>query len=303
MTLWAFLSQVLSEDGSCREAVSRVIAHLGRRKEKTPSPHTGAYCRARQRLTEGLFQHLLASSAADLEAQSRAQDRWCGKRVRAVDGSCISMPDTSENQHAYPQPSSQAPGCGFPMLRLVVMVSLITGALLAHALGPLPESEMILFRRLLDELGSDDLVLGDRYYGNFWVVASLQQRGSDALLRVAASRRSDFRRGRRLGKDDHLIVWRKPSVRPSYLTAEEYAAMPMELTLREIRGSLCAKGCRTRPVVLVTTLLDPRLMPARNYWNCMAADGIANCGSGTSRSPCHWPYTGKVRNCNYRESV
>lgn len=275
MTLWAFLSQVLSEDGSCREAVSRVIAHCGRRKQKTPSTRTGAYCKARQRLSERLFESLLACSATELEAQARPEDWWCGKRVRAVDGTGISMPDTPANQQAYPQPSSQAPGCGFPVLRLVVLVSLITGAVLAQALGPLSDSEMVLFRRLLDELGRDDLVLGDRYYGNFWAAATLQQRGIDALLRVSASRRSDFRRGQRLGKNDHLVVWRKPSVRPHYLTEAQYDALPAQIILREIRGTLFAKGCRTRQVVLVTTLLDAKRYPREELlelyacrWQC-----------------------------------
>jgi hypothetical protein len=265
----------LSEDGSCREAVSRVIAHLARQKKKTPSPRTGAYCRARKRLSEGLFRHLLLQSAAALEAQASPQECWHGKRVRVVDGTGISMPDTPENQKAYPQPSVQAPGCGFPVLRMVALFSLATGALLAHALGPLADSEMVLFRRLLDELGRDDLLLGDRYYGNFWVVATLQQRGSDALLRVAASRHSDFRRGKRLGKNDHLIVWRKPSVPPHYLTAEQYAALPAEMILREVRGTLVRSGYRPRPVVLVTTLLDPERYPREELlalyarrWNC-----------------------------------
>jgi hypothetical protein len=265
----------LSDDGSCRETVSRVIAQCGIRNQKAPSARTGAYCRARQRLSEGLFQYLLTRSARELEAQARPEDRWCGKRVRAVDGTGISMPDTPENQQAYPQPSSQAPGCGFPVLRLVVLVSLITGAVLAHALGPLSDSEMVLFRRLLAELGCDDLVVGDRYYGNFWVAATLQQRGIDALLRVSASRHSDFRRGQRLGKNDHLVVWRKPSVRPHYLPAEHYEALPAQIILREIRGTLFAKGCRTRQVVLVTTLLDPRRYPREELlelyacrWQC-----------------------------------
>ena len=275
MTLWAFLAQVLSEDGSCREAVSRVIAYCARRKKKTPSPRTGAYCKARKRLRAGLFRRLLAQTANELEAQTRPQDRWHGKRVRAADGTVISMPDTPENQQAYPQPSSQKPGCGFPALRLVVLFSLVTGALLAYAQGALPYSEMALFRMLLEELLRGDLLLGDRYYGNFWVIITLQQRGVDVLLRVAASRKSDFRRGKRLGKNDHLVVWRKPSVRPHYLTAEEYAALPAELTLREIRGTLAAKGCRARNVLLVTTLLDPKRFSRKELlelyarrWHC-----------------------------------
>lgn len=258
VTLWAFLSQVLSEDGSCREAVSRVIAYCAGHNQKTPSPRTGAYCKARQRLPEGLLERLLDHSATDLEGQARPEDLWHGKQIRVVDGTGISMPDTPENQKEYPQPSSQASGCGFPILRMVVFFSLVTGALLAHALGPLGDSEMVLFRQLLDHLAPNDLLLGDRYYGNFWVVAALQQRGADVLLRVAASRRSDFRRGQRLGKDDHLIVWKKPSTCPSYLTPEAYAALPQELLLREIRGTIYAKGFKSRSVVLITTLLDPK---------------------------------------------
>ena len=107
------------------------------------------------------------------------------------------------------------------------------------------------------------------------MAAVVKQRGSDALLRVSASRRSDFRRGQRLGKNDHLIVWRKPSARPYYLTAAEYAALPAELILREIRGTLVAKGCRTRQVVVVTTLLDPKRFPREELlelyarrWHC-----------------------------------
>ena len=252
-----------------------MIAYFARQKKKIPSTRTGAYCRARQRLSAGLLRRLLLQSAAELEAQARPQDRWHGKRVRAVDGTGISMPDTPENQEAYPQPSSQAPGCGFPVLRLVVFFSLVTGALLAYALGPLAHSEMVLFRTLLDELARGDILLGDRYYGNFWVLATLKQRGVEALLRVAASRRSDFRRGRRLGKHDHLIVWRKPSVRPHYLTPAEYAALPTELTLREIRGTLVVAGFRARSVVLVTTLRDPQIYPRTELlelyarrWHC-----------------------------------
>ena len=238
-----------------------MIAYCARQKKKIPSTCTGAYCKARQRLREGLLQRLLLQSAAALEAQARPQDHWHGKRVRIVDGTGVSMPDTPENQEAYPQPSSQAPGCGFPVLRLVVLFSLLTGAVVAYALGSLSHSEMVLFRRLLAELARGDILLGDRYYGNFWVVATLKQRGVDALFRVAASRHSDFRRGRRLGKHDHLIVWRKPAVRPHYLTPEEYAALPVELILREVRGTLAVAGLRARTVVLVTTLLDPRQYP------------------------------------------
>lgn len=252
-----------------------MIAFFAQQKKKTPSPRTGAYCKARQRLTEGLFQRLLEQSATQLEGRASKKDLWHGKRVRVVDGTGISMPDTPENQKAYPQPSAQQPGCGFPVLRLVVFFSLITGALLAYAVGPLSDSEMVLFRLLLEVLARGDLLLGDRYYGNFWVVAALQQRGIDALLRVAASRRSDFRRGIRLGKNDHLVSWKKPRQRPVYMSEAEYLTWPEEIMLREIRGTMAWKGFRARPVVLLTTLLDPELFPREELlelysrrWHC-----------------------------------
>jgi hypothetical protein len=261
VTLWAFLAQVLSEDGTCREAVSRVRAYFAQRRKKTPSAKTGAYCKARQRLSEGLLRRLLTQSATELENQAGPQQLWHGKRVRIVDGTGISMPDTPENQSAYPQPSSQAPGCGFPVLRLVVLFSLVTGAWVSYALGALSSSEMVLFRQVLEELRCGDLLMGDRYYGNFWVVASLQEAGVDVLLRLSASRNIDFRRGQRLGKDDHLVVWNKPATRPHYLPPAEYEALPQEIALREIRGTVAWNGWRPRPVVVVTTLLDPKRYP------------------------------------------
>jgi len=252
-----------------------VIAYYAQRGEATPSPATGAYCKARQRLPEKLFSHLVTHTGSALEAIATPGELWCALRVRIVDGTGISMPDTPANQQAYPQPSSQASGCGFPVLRLVVLFSLITGALLAHAIGPLADSEMALFRKLLAELRRGELALGDRYYGNFWVLALLQPRGVEALLRVAASRHTDFRRGRRLGKNDHLIVWKKPKQCPDYMSEAEYTAAPAELLLREVRGQLTVPGFRSRPVVLVTTLLDPQCYPRQallelygRRWQC-----------------------------------
>jgi len=261
ITLWAFLAQVLDADGSCRQAVSRVIAFFQQQGLAPPSPETGAYCKARIRLPEGLLARLVHQTGADLEARLKRTSLWHGFRLLVADGTGISMPDTPENQDAYPQPSSQAPGCGFPVLRLVVIFSLLTGAVLQYALGPLHSSEMALFRSLLHELTSGDLLVADRYYGVFAVMAGLQQRCVHGVCRVAASRTTDFRRGQRLGKDDHLVAWLRPSTRPRNLSDEEYAQLPAQLPLREIRGHIDVPGWRTREVILVTTLLDPVKYP------------------------------------------
>ena len=257
ITLWAFLAQVLDADGSCRQAVSRVIAFFQQQGLAPPSPETGAYCKARLRLPEGLLARLVHQTGADLEARLKRTALWHGLRLLIADGTGISMPDTPENQAAYPQPSGQAPGCGFPVLRLVGIFSLLTGALLQYALGPLHSSEMALFRALLRELTSGDLLVADRYYGVFAVIAGVQERHAHGLFRVAASRTTDFRRGKRLGKDDHLVAWQRPSLRPRNLTDEEYDQLPAQLSLREVRGHIDVPGWRTREVILVTTLLDP----------------------------------------------
>ncbi|MEW6406875.1 MAG: IS4 family transposase [Chloroflexota bacterium] len=275
ITLWTFLSQVLSEDGSCRQAVSRVIVFFKHHGWDPPSSETGAYCRARHRLSEGLLARLVHQTGADLEAQRPASSLWHGFRLLAADGTGISMPDTPENQAEYPQPSSQAPGCGFPVMRLVVIFSLVTGALLQYAWGSLHASEMVLFRALLTQLTSGDLLIADRYYGVFAVMAGLHQRGAQGVCRVAASRITDFRRGKHLGKDDHLIAWQRPTIRPRNLSDEEYAQLPAQLLLREVRGKIDVPGWRTRTVILVTTLLDPIRYPRQQLldlyalrWQC-----------------------------------
>jgi hypothetical protein len=275
ITLWAFLSQVLDADGSCRQAVSRVIAFCKLKGLAPPSPKTGAYCKARMRLPEGLLARLVRQTGADLEAKHIAKVLWHGLRLRVADGTGISMPDTPENQAAYPQPSGQAPGCGFPVLRLVVVFSLFTGALLQYAMGSLHSSEMALFRSLLDQLTSGDLLVADRYYGVFAVIAGLQKRQVQVVFRVAASRSTDFRRGKRLGKNDHLVVWARSSVCPRNLSPEEHAQLPAGLELREVRGHIDVPGWRTREVVLVTTLLDPVEYPRQELldlyamrWQC-----------------------------------
>ena len=112
MIVWAFLSQVLDSAHSCQNAVSKIIAHLAEENLETPSESTSAYCQARKKLPETLFQKLLALSGKNLEKEVDKTRLWCGRHVKSIDGSTVSMPDTVENQEAYPQPSSQKQGCG-----------------------------------------------------------------------------------------------------------------------------------------------------------------------------------------------
>jgi hypothetical protein len=171
VTLWNFHSQVVDADGSCRQAVSRVSAFFRQHDQPPPAAETGAYCRARQHLPESLLARLVRRTGAALDAQALPDERWFGRCLRVVDGSGVSMPDTPANQKAYPQPPGQAPGCGFPVLRIVACFSLLTGAVLEYACGSLHDSEMRLFRTLLSTLAPGDLLLGDRYYGVFAVLS------------------------------------------------------------------------------------------------------------------------------------
>jgi hypothetical protein len=142
VTLWAFLSQVLEADPSCHKAVSRIIAQLQVAGEEAPSTNNSAYCQARERLPENFIKKVLDLVSKNLEKSVKDEQLWKGKKVFIFDGSTVSMPDTKANQKAYPQPSSQAEGCGFPLARIVVLFSLATGAINEIILNPLVKVDL-----------------------------------------------------------------------------------------------------------------------------------------------------------------
>lgn len=264
VTLWAFLSQCLCPDGSCRQAVARVLAWLVSHGRRACSAKTDPYCKARQRLPLDLFTRLVRTTGRDLAEQLPDAWRWRGHRVKLVDGSTVTMPDTPALQAAYPQQCQQAPGLGFPIARVVVVFCLACGTVLDAALGKYQgkaTGENKLFRALADGIEADDVFVGDRYYGSFWELALLNRRGAHGVFRVHQCRRVDFRTGRRLGPDDHVVTWRKPAQRPEGMDAAEYAELPAELPVREVRVVVRQRGFRTRVLVLATTLLDPRAYP------------------------------------------
>jgi DDE family transposase/transposase IS4-like protein len=259
VTVWVFLSQILDPDHSCRQAVARFLAWLVAHGESPCSEQTGAYCRARQRLPEGVLTRLLRQTGHHREANSPSGWRWHHRRVRLVDGTTVSMPDTPANQQAYPQPRTQKPGLGFPIARLVVIFSLAVGTVLEAAMNPYKgkeTGETALLRALLVQLQAEDVLVGDRCYANYWLIALAVQRGLDIVFRQHQLRRVDFRGGRRLGKDDHLITWTKPK-RPPWMDAATWASLPATLTLRELRVRVPKGKFRTKEIVIVTTLRDP----------------------------------------------
>jgi hypothetical protein len=263
VTVWVFLSQCLSPDHSCREAVTRLAAWRTAQGLAPCSADTGAYCTARDALPEAACRELVRRSGRELDGQAPQEWLWQGRRVCVVDGSTVSMPDTPENQAEYPQANTQAPGCGLPIARVLVVFSLAVGAVIEAAIGQYKgkqTGENSLFRALHHTLSEGDVVLADRGFSGWFDVALLAQRGIDMVVRKHQLRASDFRTGERLGKDDHVVRLAKPA-RPEWLSPELYEALPAELVLREVRVRVKQRGFRSKLFVVVTTLVDPEAFP------------------------------------------
>jgi DDE family transposase len=260
VTLWVFLGQVLSADHSCRAAVARLIAHRVARGQSACSAETGAYCQARKRLPEKFFSDVACETGRALDAQSEQNWLWKGRRVYMFDGTTVTMPDTPENQAAYPQVYNQGRGLGFPIARMGAVISLACGAVVNLGLcryAGKGQGEVSLLRQLWDVLRPGDVLLADALLGNWANLVLLGQRGVEMVSRLnKAHRTADFRRGRRLGADDHIVRWTKPtSIRA--LDREAYRALPDSIMVREARIRVRQPGFRSRSIVVVTTLLDP----------------------------------------------
>lgn len=258
VTIWVFLSQCLSADHSCRDAVARLAAWRVAQGLEACSADTGAYCTAREYLPEEVCKQLVRQTGQELEEQAPRGWLWHGRRVCVADGTTITMPDTPANQAEYPQQKNQTPGCGFPIARVLVVFSLAVGTVLEVAIrryeGKLT-GENSMLRTLHDSFAADDVVLADRYFSGWFDLALLHQRGVDVVIRKHQLRANDFRTGRRLGHDDHVVCWSKPD-RPHWMSRECYAALPNELALREVRVRVRQRGFRVKSLVVVTTLLD-----------------------------------------------
>jgi DDE family transposase len=264
VTLLTFLGQCLDPDPSCQQAVDRLLAYRAARGLPDCSGDTGAYCKARLRLPEGLLRELTRRAGRGL--MDSAEDRWLwkGRRVKVVDGTGLSMPDTPANQAAYPQPRAIPAGLGFPLLRLVVVFCLSSGAALDAAMGPYQgrgTGEVSLFRGLGDVLAPGDVLLGDRIYCNYWDVARAQARGVDVVMRLHPGRKKVWFRGRGHSTANRRTWWTRPQ-RPARMAEEEYETYPREIPLRAVRVDVRQRGFRTRRYVLVTTLRDPAAYPA-----------------------------------------
>ena len=248
-TVVMFIEQVLGADHSCQDAVAQGLSSRVALGQAPCSLNTGPYCKARLRLSLDLVERLGHEVGARLSKAQPTPWLWRGRNVKLVDGTTVSMPDTTENQDSFPQSNQQKPGLGFPLARLVGIISLSCGAVLQWVSGPCEgkkTGETALLWGLMDKFDAGDIVIGDRYFAGYFGIARLWQQGVDVIIRQHQRRHTDFRRGRRLGKRDHVVTWARPQ-RPAWMDETTYATLPESIRMREVRvGDL----------TLVTTLLD-----------------------------------------------
>jgi hypothetical protein len=255
-TLWGFLSQVKSEDHSCRDAVARVIAHRAASGLAVCSPNTASYCNARARLPTGVLRALARRTAEELQDGLPEGWKWNGRNVFIADGSHVSMPDTPQNQASYPQPEAQRPGIGFPLARLAVLLSLATGA--CHDLARAPYAgkgtgEATLLRQLYDTLQPGDVVLADALFDDYFIARELRQRGIDLVARAQYQRVGTQAVQSR--PDGDVIVWRRPN-KPHGMAGEQYRTYPKTLLMRQVSVDARDKDDRVEQFKVVTTILD-----------------------------------------------
>jgi hypothetical protein len=253
-TLAMFVSQALSADRSCQHIVNQAAVQRLVNGLPTCSTHTGGYCRARQRLPLEMVRGLSRYLGQQIDQHVPDTWRWHGRKVRIVDGTTITMPDTADNQAAYPQQRGQKAGLGFPICRVVGITCLASGALLNAAVGRFNGKggdEQTLLRSIQEALDTGDILMGDAFFPTYFFIAGMQEKGVDILMEQQGSRKrtTDFRRGRKLGQRDHLIVMEKPKRKPDWMSEEAYQVAPQSITVREFKAG---------GKIMVTTMTCPK---------------------------------------------
>lgn len=264
VTTWMFITQSFSADGSCQEAVARLNAWRVEHRLGRTSSDTAAYCKARSRLPEELFEKLLEWTSGECEAATNRVWLLKNRVVEMVDGFTVNMADTSANQGVYPQLKGQAPGCGFPIARMIGLFSLATGSInsiVMNAYEGKQTGETTMLRSILNRISPGRILLADRYYANYWLLATGEMQGVDLVARAHQLRKIDFRKGLKLGYLDQLVLYHKPQ-RPKWMSEEEYHRYPASIFVRHLKYKVTQKGFRTREITLATTLIDAQLYTA-----------------------------------------
>ena len=264
VTFWAFLTQVLSEDASCAKAVACVQQWCRQLNMPVPSANTASFVEARQRLPEEMLIGIHREILSGFTRNGSTDDLWRGHVVKAVDGTSAQAPDTEANQAKYPQPSSQAPGCGFPVVQFIGVINLINGAWEEFVESDMRVHEHKGFDQLYHCIGEDEILCGDRAYPSYELISRMRAQNSHVIARHHQARKIDFRKGKKIGPDERLQTWTKPSSQPpgSCLSEEEWEQLPEEMKVRLIRIKGPDRTGKRTTKYLVTTLLDPIQYPA-----------------------------------------
>jgi hypothetical protein len=256
VVVFSLVTGVLACDTTLSAAVIRNNADRILQGQDAASANTGPYSDARSRLAPQILIQSSKQMAEDMEVNAPSDPFWDGFLPYAIDGTTLTTDDTSANQVAFPQHANQEEGSGFPLLRLVLLQSLLTGSVCDLAYGKFQgkeTGEMALSRLILGSLGMNALLIGDRYFPSYFTMADLIQRDLHGLFQSHAARDIDFRRGKQLGVLDHIVEWEKPQ-RPAWMTQEHYESYPEKITLREVE---ITRECRaSERMVVVTNLLD-----------------------------------------------
>lgn len=260
VVFWTWLAQILEANASLSKAVSLVQAWCEDLNLPLPNEDTGAYSRGRGRLP---MEFILAAGKRvneHLNARIQPEDTYLGHVIKSLDGSSLVLDDTPENQEQYPQPSGQKPGCGFPVMGIMGVLNHAHGGWEHFAEGKLTAHDAPIYRKLLHCLNSGDIVCGDRAFCSYELMVSLKEKQVDTLMRLhqARHRKLDWRKGKRLGRHQRLVIWQKPAQQPSgsTLAAEEWALLPKEMEVRLIRFYFEDRDGKKRRMVLATTLTD-----------------------------------------------
>jgi len=270
VTVHIFILQVLHGN----TAMTHLPRLVGRRFT------AAAYCLARQRLPLAALQTLVRRVVAQLQRTNDAEHRWRGHRTFFVDGSSCSMPDTPDLQKHFGQPSGQKPGCGFPVAHLLVLCDAATGAIIDLLASTWQIHDLTRMVELHPHLRDGDVLVADRGFCSYAHLALLFMQKVQVVFRVHQRIIVDFRplrphtedrhtKGRprsrwlaALGGQDQIVMWRRPTIKARWMTAEEHAGLPEYIVVRELCYRVGRRGFRTRAVTLVTTLLDPERYPA-----------------------------------------
>jgi len=265
LTLWSFIGQVL-QDGkqrSCNAAITRATRRLLEQGLQPPRPDSGQYCRARRKLPVSVLRDVVRDIAEKMASADPVHWLWQGKKVKLVDGFTFTMPDTPENQSVFPQANTQAPGLGFPIARACAVLSLANACIEDVAIGPYlgkETGETALLRKVLDAFQPGDILLADRYFCSFFMLAIMKSRGVDVCMRLHQLRQMDPSQVTWLGENDYIDLWRRPQ-RARWMSQALYESLPEHLPIRVVTFNVTT-GDRTEPLQVATTLLDHEKYPA-----------------------------------------